>query len=233
VEKPDIGLSWFEKLFGIRPSQPTQPVPVITPKPSQPEPSQQHQRFNTYFGKNNTTMLTQLREAEKYAAFIEEACRRYYFLQPAILCGIGSRESHWGLALRPPGPGGRGDFSRRRPRGQRRDAIPPDGAGYGRGLMQIDYDWHEFARSGRWYSARDNILYACTVLEDARNFFQKRINLNDDLLLRATLAAYNAGATATLNAIEAGNDVDSRTTGRDYSQDVLNRSGWFQLHGWR
>lgn len=233
MEKPDIGLSWFEKLFGIRRSQPTQPVPVITPKPSPPKPPQHQQRFNTYFSKNNTTMLTQLREAEKYTAFIEEACRHYYFLQPAILCGIGSRESHWGLALKPPGPGGRGDFSRRRPRGQRRDAIPPDGAGYGRGLMQIDYDWHEFARTGRWYSARDNILYACTVLEDARHFFQKRINLNDDLLLRATLAAYNAGATATLRAIEAGNDVDSRTTGRDYSQDVLNRSGWFQLHGWR
>jgi hypothetical protein len=47
------------------------------------------------------------------------------------------------------------------------------------------------------------------------------------------VAAYNCGATATLNAIQAGLDVDAKTTGKDYSKDVLNRAGWFQLQGWR
>jgi len=144
-------------------------------------------------------MLKQLNEAKKYRGLIEDLARRHDFL-PSVICGMGSRESHWGLALTPPGPGGRGDFAQRRPRGNRRTPEPPDGGGYGRGLLQIDYDWHEFAR---------------------------------DQMLRAMIAAYNGGATATLNAIQAGQDIDANTTGKDYSKDVLNRSGWFQLHGWR
>jgi hypothetical protein len=52
-------------------------------------------------------------------------------------------------------------------------------------------------------------------------------------MLRAMIAAYNGGATATANAIKAGKDIDANTTGKDYSKDVLNRTGWFQLHGWQ
>jgi soluble lytic murein transglycosylase-like protein len=182
---------------------------------------------------NNPTMLKQLNEAKRYRRIIEAASRQYG-LQPSVICGMGSRESHWGLGLTPPGPKGRGDFARRRPRGERRTAEPPDGPGYGRGLMQIDYDWHEFARTGRWNNPKENVMYACTVLDKAKTFFRKkRVRLSDDQMLRAMIAAYNGGATATLQAIQAGQDIDANTTGRDYSKDVLNRSGWFRLHGWR
>jgi hypothetical protein len=100
--------------------------------------------------------------------------------------------------------------------------------------MQIDYDWHEFARTGNWQSPRENIMYACTVLEQARQFFQSSgINLTAEQLLRAVIAAYNGGAAATLQAIQVGQDIDYNTTGQDYSRDVLDRSGWFQLHGWQ
>ncbi len=236
MEKPRTSqLSWWERLFGggSTPQPTPTPPPIINPGTDSTSVIITGRRFSTSYAKNNSTMLAQLEEAHKYKAFIEEAARRYQF-QPAVLCGIGSRESHWGLALKPPGPGGRGDFARRPPRGDRKTAIPPDGPGYGRGLMQIDYDWHEFARTGKWYSARDNILYACTVLESARKFFAKQtLRLNEDQTLRAILAAYNAGATATTRVLEAGKDVDAATTGKDYSRDVLNRSGWFQLHGWQ
>ncbi|OQW94356.1 MAG: hypothetical protein BWK79_06320, partial [Beggiatoa sp. IS2] len=114
-----------------------------------------------------------MQEANKYRGAIENAARRYDF-QPAIICGIGSRESHWGLTLRPPGPAGRGDFSKRAARGSRKTAEPPDGPGYGRGLLQIDYDWHEFARTGNRQSPTENILYGCKVLDDARRFFQQQ-----------------------------------------------------------
>jgi hypothetical protein len=33
-----------------------------------------------------------------------------YNLQPSIIAGLGSRESLWGLALKPKGPAGTGDF---------------------------------------------------------------------------------------------------------------------------
>lgn len=242
-------LSWFVKLFGFEPETSPTPTTPNSPKkkdkpklsPLELEQPQQPQKIfpspsgniRTTYERNDVTLLKQLQEVNKYRGIIEAAALRHD-LQPAVLCGIGSRESHWGLALRPIGPGGRGDFARRAPRGKRRTAEPPDGPGYGRGLMQIDYDWHEFARTGLWQNPRENILYACKVLEQAKIFFKRhKIHLPPDQMLRAILAAYNGGATATLQAIRAGKDIDANTTGRDYSQDVLNRSGWFQLHGWR
>jgi len=242
-------LSWFVKLFGFAPetsptptapsNKPNKPKisslelePSPTPAPPRPTPSRPG-NIRTIYEKNDPSLFKQLQEANKYRNIIEAAAVRYH-LQPAVLCGIGSRESHWGLALRPIGPGGRGDFARRAPRGERRTAEPPDGPGYGRGLMQIDYDWHEFARTGSWQNPRENIFYACQILNQAKIFFQRhKINLPPDQMLRAILAAYNGGATATLRAIKAGKDIDANTTGKDYSRDVLNRSGWFQLHGWR
>jgi hypothetical protein len=221
-------LSWFRRLFGLPQPQPPTPEP-----PPEEQPLYQPGHFPTTFKANNPTMLTQLREASKYRRIIEDNARRYN-LKPSVICGMGSRESHWGLGLTPPGPAGRGDFARRRPRGNRRTPEPPDGPGYGRGLMQIDYDWHEFARTNRWKVPHKNIQYACTVLTDAREFFQKKhVRLNEDDMLRAIIASYNGGATSTLRAIEAGKDIDANTTGHDYSKDVLNRTGWFQLHGWK
>ncbi len=210
--------------FRTEPPSPPQPKAQSAPQP----PS----RFDTTYNRNNASMLKQLQEANKYKKFIEEAARRYNF-KSSIICGIGSRESHWGLALTPPGPGGRGDFAERGPRRKGLSVHPLDGPGYGRGLMQIDYDWHEFARTGNWQNPRENIMYADKVLDDARKFFQRKAShLSEDEMLRATIAAYNAGLTAIWRAILEKADVDTKTTGKDYSRDVLNRSGWFQLHGW-
>ena len=229
--------SWFFKIFGnpreeietspttLTPIKPKKPVKNFIDKPIAGN-------FETTLSRNNQTMLAQLSSARKYQTIIKDASRRFN-IKSSVICGMGSRESHWGMALKPKGPSGRGDFARRRPRGNRRGAEPPDGGGYGRGLMQIDYDWHEFARTGKWYDPRENIIYACTVLDRARKFFDKKAQgLNEEQKLRAMIAAYNGGATATLRSIKAGDDIDARTTGLDYSKDVLNRSGWFQLHGW-
>jgi hypothetical protein len=239
MERPiQRGLSWFQRLFGIllpqEKNEEPPPPPKPDPQPVVPTPIPAPFHPGTTLDKNDPTMLKQLQEAYRYRAIIEDAARRYPFLRPSLLCGIGSRESHWGLALKPPNPGGRGDFSRRRPRGKRRTPEPPDGGGYGRGLMQIDYDWHEFARTGKWRNPRENVMYACTVLNKARKFFQQRGgNLSEEQMLRAIIAAYNGGATATLKAIQAGKDIDANTTGRDYSKDVLDRSNWFKWHGWQ
>ncbi len=154
-------------------------------------------------------------------------------IQASVIAGIGSRESHWGLLLRPPGPEGTGDFIERHfPARHRNGPLPSDGGGFGRGLLQIDYDYHEFARTGEWKDPRENILYGARVLDDSRRFLQRKVNLQDLDLLRAAIAAYNSGPRRVLMAIRRKLDFDFYTTGGDYSTDVLNRAGFFQLKGW-
>jgi len=188
--------------------------------------------FETTYAGNNRSLLDQLEAAAQYRAVIEEGAGRCE-VQPCVIAGIGSRESHWGLALQPPGPGGTGDFGKRRhPARYRRGALPPDGGGFGRGLMQIDYDAHAFARGGEWPDPHANILYGCQVLDEATAFLRRKTELTGRSLLRAAIAAYNCGPGNALKAHRAGRDIDYYTAGRDYSADVLNRAGFFQDNGW-
>jgi len=94
--------------------------------------------------------------------------------------------------------------------------------------MQIDFDAHEFARTGKWQDPKGNVRYRCKVLADSRDFMKRRTALEGRALLQGALAGYNAGPGTTLRAIRDGRDVDFYTTGRDYSKDVLNRAGFFQ-----
>ena len=188
----------------------------------------------TTLARNDAGLLRQLEAATKYRTQIEEAAGRHG-LTAAMIGGVGSRESHWGLILKPAGsgPAGTGDpLARRFPTQFRTGPLPPDGGGFGRGLMQIDFDGHEFARTGNWSDPVENILYGCKVLADSRDFIQRKAGLAGRDLLRAALAGYNCGPGNALRAIRDGRDYDFYTTGRDYSRDVLNRAGFFQLHGW-
>ncbi|HYV05486.1 MAG TPA: peptidoglycan-binding protein, partial [Blastocatellia bacterium] len=187
-------------------------------------------RFSTTFPFNDPALTAQLNEMRKYKAFIDEGARSAG-VRASLIAGIGSRESHWGLALKPPGPGGTGDAAARRPRPPfRPGSLPPDGRGFGRGLMQIDFDAFDFARTDKWKDAASNVRFGCQVLTNNITLIQRRTSLDGEKLLRAAVAAYNCGAGNVLNAIRDGRDVDFFTAGRDYSKDVLNRAGWFQLH---
>ncbi|HSB70682.1 MAG TPA: peptidoglycan-binding protein [Candidatus Methylomirabilis sp.] len=188
----------------------------------------------TTLARNDAGLLRQLEVATKHKSRIDEVAGRYA-LTAATIGGVGSRESHWGLILKPAGsgPAGTGDpLERRFPTQFRTGPLPPDGGGFGRGLMQIDFDAHEFARTGNWRDPGENILYGCKVLADSRDFIQRKAGLAGRDLLRAALAGYNCGPGNALRAIRDGRDIDFYTTGRDYSRDVLNRAGFFQLHGW-
>lgn len=187
--------------------------------------------FTTTLLANDPNMMSQAAEATKYKAFIAAAATDFQ-LPVCVVCGIGSRESHWGLILKPPGPAGTGDFAPRQSTNQfRTGPMPPDGLGFGRGLMQIDFDFQEFARTGNWQDPEANIREGCNLLSQAVKFFSKQSNLNVTPL-RAAIAAYNAGAGGVLSSLKRGLDVDARTTGKNYSADVLNRAGWFQAAGW-
>ncbi|MFM9265691.1 S8 family serine peptidase [Tychonema sp. BBK16] len=199
------------------------------------DPKSSGGQFKTDISINNGAYKAQLKEiltpsyyGKSYKPFIEAAANKYDWLTSSVLAGIGSRETDWGLSssLNVLGPTGSGDWTRRNGK------LPPDGLGFGRGLMQIDYDAHEFARTGNWGDPRENILYAASVLASSRNYIQQNTNLQGNDLLRAAIAGYNAGPGNVLKAINQGLDIDYYTTGRDYSRNVLNRAGWFQLNGW-
>lgn len=176
-------------------------------------------------------MLEELHHALRYKPLMEMAARQYDF-PSSVLAGIGSQESRWGLALRPPHPGGTGDFARRDPRPPFRIGSTPSDGGFGRGLFQIDYDWHEFARTGNWQDPKENIFYGCQVLTDSRDQLARQAHLTGDALLRAALAGYNAGWPTVLKAVRSGKDPDSVTTHHSYARTVLNKAGWYQRKGW-
>jgi hypothetical protein len=160
----------------------------------------------------------------RYLSYIQEGVAKYGFSE-SLIAGVGSRESHWGRILQPPGPGGTGDFT------PRHGKLPPDGKGYGRGLMQIDYDAHEFAKTGPWADPRENILYACDVLSGSQQVIADKTGLTGVALLRAAVAGYNAGPTTVANDVNAGRDPDTHTAHRDYSANVLELAAWFKEKG--
>ena len=187
--------------------------------------------IQTTFAGNNQSLIKQLNEANKYKDFIAASSSKYG-IQQCVVLGLGSRESQWGLALSPVGPAGTGDTIKRRfPTQYRTAALPPDG-GFGRGLMQVDFDAHEFARTSNWKDPGANIDYGCSVLSGSVSFMKRKTDLKETELVRAGIAGYNCGPGNVLKTVQNGLDVDYYTFGRNYSKDVLNRAGWFQLNGW-
>jgi soluble lytic murein transglycosylase-like protein len=189
------------------------------------------------YSADDHVFLQETAEAEQYREIVASAAVVYDIPAP-VIGGVGSRESRWGLALKLAVGGmiratGTGDFAKRSyPTRYRTGPLPPDGGGFGRGLMQIDFDFHESARTGNWADPRENIVYGCRVLADYREFMRRRVGLQDAALIRAMLASYNAGPGNVLRALRDGRDVDFYTAGRNYSLDVLARADFFREHGW-
>lgn len=165
----------------------------------------------------------------------------------ALLLGIADRESRHGAALEGKRLDGTGDKIKRTrdlaatrmgeftilkattlPNGLFKcEIMPRDGLGWGRGLMQIDAEFHaawlrEHARD--WWTLPVQLDKACEVLRDAyrRNFDA----VSPTHRARVAIAAYNAGAAGALSGYRSG-DPDTRTTGKDYSRDVQRRADGF------
>lgn len=180
----------------------------------QPAPQNPATTFQTSYAKFDKTLLRQLDEYRKYEDTVNKVAAKYN-IPPSILAGLGSRESHWGLALTPPGPGGTGD------------------GGHGRGLLQIDDRWHvPFIESGKWADGRENIIYGGAVLKTCMDYFVKQAGWEMSFnLIKAGVAGYNCGPRRAWDGYRLGYGVDYYTTGRDYSSNIIERAGWFQLHG--
>jgi hypothetical protein len=134
-----------------------------------------------------------------------------------LLMAICSRESHFGLLLNDPDTG--------------EITGEPDGVGdggHGRGLMQIDDRWHiPFIQSGDWTDPFYNIDYAANLLTD-NVMLVSRKKASYGLpgpqgAWQIAIAGYNCGMGNMAKVAKAGLDVDAKTTGRNYSKDVLAR----------
>lgn len=134
-------------------------------------------------------------------------CAIIYDLPAELLAAVCYRESLFGAALTPRGPGGRGDYR--------------NGSWHGYGLMQIDIgshsDWlmaDNQDGSLAWPDPGSNIDKGAEILATAR------LDLHTDNPL-VYVPAYNAGYTNVSRAISAGRSPDSVTTGKNYGADVV------------
>ncbi len=156
--------------------------------------------------------------AQQYADVIEQVATESGE-RPQVLTAIGWRETRWGTSpdLDVQGPS---DFGDPLPGPY---AIPDDGRGWGRGLMQIDF---QRAETINWEDPLTNVREAAKVLAEKRAYISSHVaDLTPDELERATVAAYNHGEGGSVNNLLAGRDVDSGTTGGNYSADVLSNAG--------
>lgn len=169
-------------------------------------------------------------EATKYLKAIQEAATKCS-LTPSLICAIGSRESNWGQGsdMHPKGPAGTGDWARRDP-ARWGYPMPPDGLGWGRGLMQVDYAESDFGKTGPWQDPEANVLFGAEELAGNIDYFKSHPHGSADPL-QAAIAAYNCGRGNVNRAISNDVDVDAYTTGHDYSRDVTARAAWFKANG--
>ena len=144
---------------------------------------------------------------------------RKYNLSPAVIAAIISRETRADERYyKPPVHGG----------------LLGDN-GHGCGPTQIDTRAHP-EWTTRWikgeFEVGEAIRKGCEVLAASQKYIHASYNsLNGDALLRAAIAGYNCGPANVVKSLVAGNDVDSRTAGGDYSRDVLARADYLTRQG--
>lgn len=178
--------------------------------------------------------------ANQFAAAALSSCPRGVdeYDWSLVLASICWRESRGGSVLLPKGPGGVGDtaprwkssipeyakelslFTGRTKVSENGvtlyEIAPPNYAGasyagWGYGLMQIDFaTWRDWLDKETWKDPLENIAKGAEILSA----------YYDDLpSINHTIAAYNAGVTR-VKRLDTDN-VDTVTTGKDYSSDVL------------
>jgi hypothetical protein len=206
--------------------------------------------------------------AQGYADLILQVSRETG-VDPYILFAIGDRESNWGTQLRQ----GTGDWTARSgsawgktpgakvvttlPPGWSAGklagpwAIPADGLGWGRGLMQLDL---QNSLGVDWTDPLTNIREGAALYQQHLNFFAGNATipgytdgsvvsitssasrlgvdpgdypdprpLQGEDLAKAAAAAYNAGDASVLMSIATAQSPDLLTTGGDYSDDSWRR----------
>uniref|UniRef100_A0A8C0G3Q3 Lysozyme g n=1 Tax=Chelonoidis abingdonii TaxID=106734 RepID=A0A8C0G3Q3_CHEAB len=152
---------------------------------------------------STTIAAKDLPAMNKYKTIIKNAGRKRC-VDPAVIAGIISRESHAGKALKD-GWGDRGN---------------------GFGLMQVDKRYHKLI--GPWYSEA-HLLQGTGILVSMIKRIQKKFpRWTKNQQLKGGISAYNAGP----RNVQTYNEMDIGTTGNDYANDVVARARFYKRNGY-
>ncbi|EOB05872.1 Lysozyme g, partial [Anas platyrhynchos] len=144
-----------------------------------------------------------LKAMDKYKTLIKKVGEKLC-IEPAVIAGIISRESHAGKILK----GGWGDN------------------GNGFGLMQVDKRYHKL--QGTW-NGEAHITQGTTILINFIKRIQKKFsNWTKDQQLKGGISAYNAGD----GNVRTYERMDIGTTHDDYANDVVARAQYYKQHGY-
>ncbi|NXW36770.1 LYG protein, partial [Phaetusa simplex] len=125
-------------------------------------------------------------------------------VDPAVIAGIISRESHAGTVLED----GWGDF------------------GNAFGLMQVDKRFHKIV--GSWDS-EEHLVQGTQILCDMIKAIQKKFpTWTKEQQLKGGISAYNMGP----NSVQTYDGIDINTTHHDYANDVVARAKFYKRHGY-
>ncbi|KFP32923.1 Lysozyme g, partial [Colius striatus] len=144
-----------------------------------------------------------LRAMNQYKTLIKRVGEKLC-VEPAVIAGIISRESHAGKALK----NGWGDN------------------GNGFGLMQVDKNYHK--PQGQWNS-ETHLTQGTNILISMIKTIQRKFpNWTKDQQLKGGISAYNAGA----NNVRSYDRMDIGTTHDDYANDVVARAQYYKKQGY-
>ncbi|XP_051877223.1 lysozyme g-like [Pristis pectinata] len=147
-------------------------------------------------------MATDLQRVNRYKSLTQQVAHAHQ-IDPAIIGAIISRESRGGNAL----VDGYGDY------------------GNAFGLMQVDVRYH--SPVGGWDS-KEHLMQATGILVKMIEAIQQKFPYwTKEQQLKGGISAYNMGP----GNVESYNNVDARTTGKDYSNDVVARAQWLKKNG--
>ncbi len=100
-----------------------------------------------------------------------------------------------------------------------------NGIYHGYSLFQIDVrSFPDFINSGDWKDLNLSAVKALQVLQGKNMILLKTsvfMSLSEEMKERAVTAAYNCGEGNVIAVLQKNEDIDSRTTGRDYSKKVF------------
>jgi hypothetical protein len=185
--------------------------------------------------------MSNLPAGTEYLLPVVEQLSQKHGFSKYLLLGILNAESRYGLALKPKGPAGSGDFIARQATAERdarmaksplpgveKKQVPgikargidhpvmawvPTTNGWGCGLFQLDYESHfDFCKSGDWVDPFKAGEYAITkILKPNRIFLAKKHGLTGVALEHAMVASYNAGAGRVSKFLTDKKNIDSCT----------------------
>ncbi|KAG7487038.1 g-type lysozyme [Solea senegalensis] len=162
---------------------------------------------------SRTMAKTDSERMRKYKTKIENVGRKYG-IESALIAGIISRESRAGNVLH----NGWGDWN------------PSRGAYNAWGLMQVDVNPNGGGHTarGEWDSEEHLCQGAEILVYFIGRIRNKFSGWSREQQLKGAIAAYNMGD----GNVHSYDKVDEKTTGKDYSNDVVARAQWYKDNGY-